>query len=77
MDVAAWLDARGVGQYADAFAENHIDADTLKDLTAALQQSKAVRGALAQSPGPNRLLTRERAGPGRRQAQGRALVPLA
>ncbi|MFQ5953855.1 MAG: adenylate/guanylate cyclase domain-containing protein, partial [Kiloniellales bacterium] len=34
MDVGAWLDALGLGEYAQAFAENDIDAETLSELTA-------------------------------------------
>ena len=51
MDVAAWLDAQGVGQYADSFAENHIDADTLEDLTADDLKDLGVR-----SVGPRKML---------------------
>ncbi len=34
MDVGAWLSAFGLGQYAQAFAENDIDAEALRELTA-------------------------------------------
>ncbi len=34
MDVAAWLARLGLGEYAPAFATNHIDAKTLASLTA-------------------------------------------
>ena len=34
MDVAAWLEGLGLGQYARAFAENGVDADVLPRLTA-------------------------------------------
>ena len=34
MDVAAWLCGLGLGQYEQAFRENDIDAEVLKDLTA-------------------------------------------
>lgn len=34
MDVAAWLVRLGLGEYAPAFATNHIDAKTLASLTA-------------------------------------------
>lgn len=34
MDVGTWLGALWLGQYAQAFADNHIDAATLRDLTA-------------------------------------------
>jgi class 3 adenylate cyclase len=34
MDVTAWLCGLGLGQYAQAFRENDIDADVLADLTA-------------------------------------------
>jgi len=34
MDVAAWLRGLGVGQYEQAFRENHVDAEVLVDLTA-------------------------------------------
>ena len=33
MDVTAWLDQLGLGQYAQAFAENNVDAETLSRLT--------------------------------------------
>ena len=33
MDVAAWLEGLGLGQYARAFAENGVDADVLPRLT--------------------------------------------
>ena len=33
MDVRRWLESLGFGQYAEAFAANHIDADLLPDLT--------------------------------------------
>lgn len=32
-NVAEWLAQHGLGQYAQAFAENHIEYDTLRDLT--------------------------------------------
>ena len=34
MDVTAWLCGLGLGQYAQAFRENDVDADVLADLTA-------------------------------------------
>ena len=34
MDIAVWLSGLGLGQYAQAFRENDIDADVLADLTA-------------------------------------------
>ncbi len=34
MDAGAWLNALGLDQYAQAFAENDIDAEALADLTA-------------------------------------------
>ena len=33
MDVARWLESLGLGQYAEAFAANHIDEELLPDLT--------------------------------------------
>src|SRR5262245_18387876 len=33
MDVRSWLEKLGLGQYADAFDANHIDARLLRDLT--------------------------------------------
>ena len=33
MDVEVWLKDLGLGQYAEAFAENDIDGDTLTKLT--------------------------------------------
>ena len=33
MDVGAWLDRLGFGQYARAFAENDIDSEALRVLT--------------------------------------------
>ncbi len=32
-DIAQWLKGLGLGQYAQAFAENDIDFDVLQDLT--------------------------------------------
>ena len=34
MDVAAWLESLGLGQYARAFADNGVDAEVLPRLTA-------------------------------------------
>ncbi len=34
MDVARWLGKLGLGEYAQTFAENHVDAETLPRLTA-------------------------------------------
>jgi class 3 adenylate cyclase/pimeloyl-ACP methyl ester carboxylesterase len=34
MDVSSWLQANGLGQYAEAFASNDVDADVLHALTA-------------------------------------------
>ena len=34
MDVAAWLNRLGLGQYQRAFGDNDVDADVLPDLTA-------------------------------------------
>ncbi len=34
MDVSAWLEQLGLGEYAAAFAANHVDAATLRQLTA-------------------------------------------
>src|SRR4029079_56201 len=34
MDVAAWLRDQGLGQYAEAFCQQHIDPEVLRDLTA-------------------------------------------
>ena len=34
MNVAAWLQGLGLGQYEQAFRENDIDAEVLADLTA-------------------------------------------
>jgi class 3 adenylate cyclase/tetratricopeptide (TPR) repeat protein len=33
MDVAAWLEGLGLGQYTELFAENRVDLDVLPDLT--------------------------------------------
>ena len=33
IDVAAWLDGQGLGAYAETFAEQAIDAETLAELT--------------------------------------------
>ena len=33
MDVGTWLDDLGLGQYAQVFADNYIDAETLATLT--------------------------------------------
>ena len=35
MDVRGWLETNGLGQYAEAFAANHVDAAVLRTLTAA------------------------------------------
>src|ERR1700686_1190913 len=35
VDIGAWLDGLGLSIYCDAFAANHIDAETLPLLTAA------------------------------------------
>ena len=32
-DIAEWLGRQGLGQYAQTFAENHIDYSVLPDLT--------------------------------------------
>ena len=34
MDIGGWLTRVGLGEYAEAFARNHIDAELLKQLTA-------------------------------------------
>ena len=34
MDIGGWLTSLGLGEYAEAFARNHIDAELLKQLTA-------------------------------------------
>src|SRR5262245_33317459 len=34
MDVASWLRALGLGQYAAVFEENAVDGETLRELTA-------------------------------------------
>src|SRR5262245_50935947 len=34
MNVSAWLRQLGLGEYAAAFATNHVDGDTLRQLTA-------------------------------------------
>jgi hypothetical protein len=34
MDVASWLRGLGLGQYAAAFEDNAVDAETLRELTA-------------------------------------------
>ena len=34
MDVRAWLEDHGLGQYAEAFASNDVDAEVLRTLTA-------------------------------------------
>ena len=34
MDIGGWLTSVGLGEYAEAFARNHIDAELLKQLTA-------------------------------------------
>ena len=33
LEVAAWLESRGMSEYAERFAENRIDATVLRDLT--------------------------------------------
>ena len=73
--VAGWLYAQRLGQYAEAFSENHIDAEILKNITADdLQLTKAVRdGVIPRSHACNQ----ERAGPVCRHDTGRALAPLA
>ncbi len=56
MDVGVWLDGLGLGQYSEAFAENDIDAETLRELTgddlrelgvASLGHRKKLLGAIA------------------------------
>ncbi len=32
-DIVEWLDQLGLGEYAEAFAENQIDVDVLPSLT--------------------------------------------
>ena len=34
MDVGSWLSGLGLGQYAAAFEDNAVDAETLRELTA-------------------------------------------
>ena len=34
MDVGSWLRGLGLGQYAAAFEDNAVDAETLRELTA-------------------------------------------
>jgi SAM domain (Sterile alpha motif) len=34
MDIAAWLDGLGLGQYKQAFRDNDIDGEVLRGLTA-------------------------------------------
>ena len=57
MDVGVWLEGLGLGQYAEAFAENDIDAETLRELTgddlkelgvASLGHRKKLVGAIAR-----------------------------
>ena len=43
VDIGAWLDGLGLGQYARAFAENDIDSDGLRILTAADLRELGVR----------------------------------
>ena len=68
MDVGKWLEDLGLGDYAPAFAENHIDDETLAELTgddlkelgiASLGHRKRLLAAIARlgdgtaaSPGP-------------------------
>jgi hypothetical protein len=33
-EISQWLEQRGLGEYADLFAENRIDLDVLPDLDA-------------------------------------------
>ena len=33
-DIRAWLERHGLGQYAEAFASNDVDAEVLRTLTA-------------------------------------------
>jgi len=33
LDVSSWLQSLGLGEYAQAFASNHIDESVLPDLT--------------------------------------------
>lgn len=56
MDVRAWLEGQGLGQHAEVFASNDIDAEMLRDLTAddlkelgvaSLGQRKKLLGAIA------------------------------
>lgn len=59
LDVSSWLQSLGLGEYAQAFASNHIDESVLPDLTdadlkelgvAALGHRKKILGAIAQGP---------------------------
>jgi class 3 adenylate cyclase len=34
VDIGGWLTSVGLGEYAEAFARNHIDAELIKQLTA-------------------------------------------
>ena len=56
MDIRMWLDGLGLDQYAEAFAQNDIDAETLHELTgddlkelgvASLGHRKKLLGAIA------------------------------
>src|SRR5690242_5788190 len=43
--IRAWLNDLGVGQYADAFADNHIDLELLSNLTDAVLKDIGVGSA--------------------------------
>ncbi len=69
-DIALWLDGLGLGQYAQAFAENDIDLkilphlsdDDLKDLGLSLGHRRTIQVALADqidSPAPSGSVTSE------------------
>jgi hypothetical protein len=45
VDIGAWLDGLGLGQYSRAFIENDIDSEQLRDLTA-----EDLRAWQAQTP---------------------------
>ena len=69
MDVGGWLRGLGLGQYAAAFENNAVDAETLRELTAedlkeirvsALHRKKILEAIAALESGENGQRSRQR-----------------
>ena len=80
MDIGAWLEAQGLGQYARSFADNNVDSQVLTQLTdvdlkelgvASLGHRKRLLAAIAAAPRGGRQAAAPRpAAPGRRTPAG-------